>query len=142
VNKFQSRHPLEYLVPLFLALAGISTMTYAGPPRTIDMIMGGASLTIWSLMLTIGSLTTFVGVVWRGRYIVALGIEQVGEWLIAGTTLIYVIALVTVAGFSGWLPASITLSICLAYVWQITRVMKISRRIVNASHPKDKKGEE
>jgi UPF0716 family protein affecting phage T7 exclusion len=84
-------------------------------------------------MIAVGALTTFCAVVWKGRYIVALGIEQVGDWLISGSCFIYAIALIAAGATTAFLALCFTLAIGSAYTWQIVRIMRTTRRIVAAS---------
>jgi hypothetical protein len=89
------RDPYQTFIMGFLIIGGLSTLTsFGGHPKSIDAILSGRMLVIWSIMLVVGSTLTLLGIVWRGRYITALGTERIGLILHTTACLVYTVALV------------------------------------------------
>lgn len=87
--------PFEFIIMLFLAFGGVSTLTHLGAPTSIAKILDQPILTIWSVLLGLGAIVAFVGVIWPWRETTALVVEQIGLIAVAGASLIYAVVLIS-----------------------------------------------
>jgi hypothetical protein len=83
----------ELVIMLFLAFGGASTITRLGEPGSISRVLSQPILTIWSVLLTLGAITAFTGIVWPWRETTALSIEQTGLVAVSGASMIYAVVL-------------------------------------------------
>jgi hypothetical protein len=87
--------PFEFVIMLFLAFGGASTLTHLGTPSSITKVLDEPILIVWGILLSLGSITAFVGIVWPYRETTALVIEQIGLIAVAGASLIYAVVLLS-----------------------------------------------
>lgn len=136
--------PFEFIIMLFLAFGGSSTITHLGTPSSITKVLDEPILIIWSILLSVGSMVSVVGIMWPGRETTALVVEQIGLIAVSGASLIY--AVVLISQLENVKGASVLTAFVggfgIAAIWRASQIALRQRAIIRFSKEmSDKDGE-
>lgn len=103
------RHPFQLFL-LGLCMVSALTLFLAGiEPGSLEALtLHPVIVYMWNISLVGGAIMAFTGIYWRGEYDTALTLERVGLNFSGIFAVIYGIIIVTAAGFSAVVAASIT----------------------------------
>lgn len=127
--------PFEFIIMLFLAFGGTSTITHLGSPSSITRVLDEPILIIWGILLSVGSIVALIGIIWPWRETTALVVEQIGLIAVAGASLIY--AVVLLSQLNSIMGASVLTAFVggfgIAAIWRAIQIGFRQRAIIRLS---------
>jgi hypothetical protein len=127
--------PFEVIQLPFLFLGGVSTLTNLGVPTSLSLVLDQPLLTIWCVLMCIGSAVAFIGVLWQGREATALMIEEIGLIAVVGVALIYIVALLSQLGHvqGVFVVTTFVGGLGVQSAWRIVDIFRFQRKLVGLS---------
>lgn len=121
------RHPFQRYL-LAVAIVGSLPLLIGEPTSgSVEATLPPAVVLAWGILLTLGCMTTLVGVYWPLRepitprsFVTALFLERLGLAIVWPTAFVYAAIIVLVAGWSGFLVAMLVAG----FGWASRRRMK------------------
>lgn len=123
--------PYEFMQSIFLFLGGVYSV-FGRAPESVDAVFGSNSIfeDIWCWALSTGALITVVSLLWSGRRITAYTLEQVGQIMVTGTTVLYVIGLLTLPLHTRVVSAFYIGSIAACAVYRTFMLERLKRELI------------
>jgi ABC-type Fe3+ transport system permease subunit len=127
-----------------MAVSPTLLLPHGGPPRSLERLLNGPMLAVWSTMLIVGSALTLIGIAWRGRYTTALAVEKIGLIFHAGACVVYAIGLLSNFDQANntFIPAGFVFAIAVAHVWRLIQIRISVKRIMLLTEEIEKVGEQ
>lgn len=88
-----SINAMEMFLLALASWSAINRILIDTEPESVYILLGPVWAMIWSIGLIGGSLLAFTGLVWRGKALVAIALQEVGYSLFAGLSIARAIAI-------------------------------------------------
>ncbi len=119
-----SRNPDTVFLLALLLTAGAAQFATGAESGSVEALVPTWVLTAWSVLLTLASAVTLLGVCWRSR-VSGILIEAVGRVMLGPACLAYAIAVVVAAGIGGSAQvAGLLLGLCLSSAWRVVQIYR------------------
>lgn len=131
-----SRYPVDPRATFMLALSvmsGLSSLAVAEAPGSLEAALPDWAVLIWGILLVAGSITALAGMLFRG--VGGVITEQVGNMMVAVTTLYYAIIAFVMIG------ASVVFPIGIIAAWGLACFMRWIQLqlLINSAHKTERR---
>lgn len=133
-----AHHVFELMVLLMGGLVAIPLVAGALPaPSSTASFLPPHLLDIWAWMLLIGAALGAAGLLWFGRKVTGLVLEQVGLIMFAGAVLLYVTGLVSRVTWGAAIPTALVLGFGAACLIRTVQLRDEIRELVRHAQEHD-----